>query len=247
MNGPYDMLATSTFSPQLTFFSIFFKNLPNVMLCVGALLLPLMIIRSQIVCVFPFIPSTSSAGMGAVNAKNGNAKFTNAFRYIPNGSPFNNFTSSRQLKADTNPVVVIMAGTIRPATLLVSIASAGGMPYAIARRLEAAVTKATWPFDSSSFSKSARFKRGRKEAPVLAPFNLSSIRDRVSSSLPSLLPPPDRLWRISVDFFFLYSSFACSSRENNASSSDIEDGDSSLLSLSLSTSRNDSIRNLAAD
>ena len=55
-------------------------------------------------------------------------------------------------------MVVIIAGTIRPATLRVSIASTGVIPYASARRLLAAVTKATCPLVSSSFSNSAIFK-----------------------------------------------------------------------------------------
>jgi len=234
--GPNEMLEISIPSSQPAFFLAFSIKLFSVNNSAGVLLLPLMTMLSHIVCVFPFTPETSSAGSGAVKAKKGRAKLTKAFRWTFSGTPFNNLTSSRQDKADTRPVVVIMAGTILPATLRVSIGSAGAIPYERARKLLAAVTNATCPFDSSSFSKSAKFKRGRNDAPVLAPFNLSKITDAVSLS-----PPPDKLCNICFDFRCLASSVACTCSAAKASSNDISDGASSP-----DTERKDSILSLVA-
>mmetsp|Transcript_29536 Transcript_29536/g.59354 ORF Transcript_29536/g.59354 Transcript_29536/m.59354 type:complete len:213 (+) Transcript_29536:445-1083(+) len=199
-----------------------------------------MTIRSQMVCVFPFTPAISSAGNGAVNAKKGRAKLTNAFLCNFSGRPFRTLTNSRQESDDTRAVVVIMAGTILPATRRVSIASAGTIPYARARRLLAAVTNATWPLDSSSFSKSAKLSSGRRDAPVLAPFNFSKTMDSGSFS-PSFSSDESE-----EDFLvlpFLYSNKACSSNALKASSKDTKD----CPSDDSATGRKDSIRSLAAE
>mmetsp|Transcript_22750 Transcript_22750/g.32089 ORF Transcript_22750/g.32089 Transcript_22750/m.32089 type:complete len:87 (+) Transcript_22750:657-917(+) len=85
-------------------------------------------ILSQIVYASPPSPRLPSGGSGAVKAKNGSAKFMNAFLYRLRDLFCSSFIISIHERAETNPVVVIIAGTMRPATRLVSMPSTGDIP-----------------------------------------------------------------------------------------------------------------------
>jgi hypothetical protein len=69
-----------------------------------------------------------SAGKGDVNAKNGRAKLTKAFRCKFSGAALINLNNSIHERAETNAVVVIIAGTILPLIRRVSSVSTGIIP-----------------------------------------------------------------------------------------------------------------------